>query len=91
MIAKRLDITGRVQDVRFRKTTKEKAEELGIYGWVRNCKKREDMVKIYALGEEDALLKFIDWCHTGPSNALIDSVEISHTEAKKYESFEITE
>ncbi len=36
MIAFRIKVTGRVQGVFFRASTKEKAEELGINGWVRN-------------------------------------------------------
>jgi len=35
-IITKFEVSGRVQGVFFRKSTKEKADELGIWGWVRN-------------------------------------------------------
>ena len=35
-IITKFEVSGRVQGVFFRKSTKQKADELGIWGWVRN-------------------------------------------------------
>jgi len=35
-IITKFEVSGRVQGVFFRKSTKERADELGIWGWVRN-------------------------------------------------------
>jgi len=73
-------VTGKVQGVFFRQSTKEKADELGLCGFVRN----EDDGSVYleAEGEKAQLEKMIDWCRRGPSRARVDSV---HTEEKNLE------
>ena len=37
-VTKRLLVTGRVQGVGFRFYAQRKARELGVTGWVRNCR-----------------------------------------------------
>jgi acylphosphatase len=91
MIAKNIRVNGTVQGVFFRATTKEKADELGIKGWVRNCRKRSDSVKIYAEGEEGAVEKFIEWCRKGPERADVKEVEIAEAKAENSTSFEVTD
>ncbi len=73
MKAIHLTITGRVQGVFFRATTKDKADSLGILGWVKNC--ADGSVEIVAQGEEDALKEFVAWCHEGPGAAEVENVE----------------
>jgi|TARA_Y100000310_G_scaffold230644_1_gene233114 acylphosphatase len=91
MIAKNIRVNGTVQGVCFRANTKEKADELGIKGWVRNCRKRNDSVKIFAEGEEDAMQKFLDWCHEGPDSADIKEVIIDEAKAENSTSFDVTD
>ncbi len=74
-------ISGRVQGVWFRSSTKEKADELGIKGWVRNLPNRE--VEIEAQGGILPLEKFIEWCHSGPPGADVTNVEIENIEHGK--------
>jgi len=73
---KRLKITaeGRVQGVFFRDSTRNKATELGICGFVRN--QPDGKVYIEAEGECAALECFSQWCHKGPKWARVDKVEI---------------
>jgi acylphosphatase len=72
MPAIRLHITGRVQGVWFRATVKERADELGIKGWVRNTD--DGAVEILAEGEEDSLDQFRQWCRKGPPMAQVEEL-----------------
>jgi len=82
-----LKITGIVQGVFFRQTTVEKARELDICGWIRNCE--DGSVELEAEGDENLLKVFIQWCHRGPRSAVVNNVEIKNGEAKNYKTFEI--
>jgi acylphosphatase len=61
--ATHINVHGRVQGVWFRAGTKEKADELGLLGWVKN--RPEGTVEIHAEGEKPQLEKFIAWCRKG--------------------------
>lgn len=80
-------ITGKVQGVFFRKSAKDKAQELGIKGVVKN--KPEGSVYIEAEGEEAILGEFIVWCKKGPSQAKVDDVIVTEGSVVDYEKFEI--
>ena len=80
-------ICGKVQGVWFRAGSKEKADELGIFGWVKN--KLEGTVEIYAEGEKSQLENFIAWCHKGTPAANVTSLEINPIPLQKFTSFKI--
>jgi acylphosphatase len=52
-------ISGRVQGVWFRASTKEKADELGLTGWVKNNSKGD--VEAVFEGDESAVREIIAW------------------------------
>ena len=85
--AVKIKIKGTVQGVFFRQSTVEKARELDITGWVRNCE--DGSVEIEAEGDENLLRVFVQWCHRGPRNAKVNSVDISEIEVRGVEKFEI--
>jgi acylphosphatase len=87
MTSKHINVYGIVQDVFFRQRTKEKANALGIKGWVRNCE--DGTVEIEAEGTSEALDEFVKWCHTGPPRAVVNKVEVSESPIKNFTSFEI--
>ncbi len=72
---KHLDIKiyGYVQGVFFRFSAQEKAQILGINGFVRN--ESDGTVYIEAEGKEDDLKQFLNWCSKGPSGARVEKVE----------------
>lgn len=70
-------VTGKVQDVFFRQTTRETARRLGISGWVRN--EPDGAVYIEAQGTEAAMADFIAWCQEGPAQARVDAVTVDKT------------
>jgi acylphosphatase len=53
---------------------KEKADQLGIKGWVRN--EEDGTVKIVAEGRGGVLEKFIEWCKKGSPLARVDKVDV---------------
>ena len=69
-------ISGHVQGVWYRASTKQKAEQLGITGWVRNT--ADGCVEAVFEGEEKKVEELIRWCHHGPPLAKIDKVEIKN-------------
>lgn len=67
-------ISGRVQGVWYRANTKQKADELGLSGWVRNTAK--GTVEAVFEGEETIVNEMIAWCWKGPPLAKVTRVEI---------------
>ena len=74
MIKSKFLIQGRVQGIFFRKSTKRIAENLGIYGWVRNLPTGE--VEVLAIGKQKAINEFIKWLKIGPKFARVDKLKI---------------
>lgn len=74
MTAVRARIHGRVQGVGFRYSTRQKAQELGIVGWVRN--EFDGTVLVEAEGEEAAMSSFVSWLNDGPPPARVESVDV---------------
>lgn len=88
-MTKHLNITvkGKVIDVNFRLHTQEKAQELGVSGFILN--QPPDAVYIEAEGQEPNLSQFLAWCHQGPVYAKVKSVQAAPGEAKAFSGFEI--
>ena len=78
-------ISGVVQGVFFRASTKAKAEELGIKGIVRN--ERDGSVYVEAEGDDKDLEEFIRWCQKGPARASVDNCEVNEGGFKGFCSF----
>lgn len=70
----RLKIHGRVQGVFFRQSTREKARELGLKGWVKNMP--DGTVEALACGPENVVNELIAWCGQGPAYARVDKVDV---------------
>ena len=69
----RVLVSGKVQGVFFRSSTKDKAEELGISGWVRNLS--DGRVEAVFEGEKEDVDKMVEWCRKGPEYARVTGVE----------------
>lgn len=87
---KHLDITvtGLVQGVWFRASTKEQAELIGITGFVRN--QADGSVYLEAEGSEEGLEVLVKWLRQGPSAARVDNLEIKESELQNFPDFEIS-
>ena len=67
-------ISGMVQGVWFRASTKNKAEQLGLKGWVKNT--YDGNVEAVFEGEEKHVDDMINWCYHGPPSAEVRNVEV---------------
>ena len=75
-----LKITGRVQGVGFRNSTRRKARELGVSGWVKNL--ADGSVEAVVEGEKDNVEDLISWANTGPRLANVNEVEVDRRQPK---------
>jgi acylphosphatase len=85
---KTLRISGMVQGVFFRKSTQQKAEELGIKGWVKN--EKDGTVTVEIEGLDQAIQVMEAWLKSGPTAAKVESITlVNRQEDKGYTNFEI--
>lgn len=69
----RVRISGRVQGVAYRWSTRDRANELGIVGWVKNLPDGD--VEAEFTGSREAVDRMVAWCHDGPPLARVLRVE----------------
>lgn len=82
-----IKVSGRVQGVFYRASTKETADKLGIKGWVRN--EPDGSVLIEAEGTRQQVEKLIAWCHEGPQFAHVEQVEQEEKPLEGFQEFSI--
>lgn len=84
---RRIRIYGKVQGVWFRASTKQKADQLGLKGIVKN--ENDGSVYVEVRGGAEILKQFLDWCKKGPELANVREVNIEEMEMKDFSGFEI--
>ncbi|MCX2433191.1 MULTISPECIES: acylphosphatase [unclassified Pedobacter] len=82
-----IKVTGKVQGVFFRASTKAVADQMGIRGFVKN--EKDGSVYIEAEAEPFILDAFIDWCKEGPEKSVVENVVLSDGELKDFRNFEV--
>jgi acylphosphatase len=70
-------VSGRVQNVWFRDSTRRRARELGVGGWVRNLP--DGRVEAVFEGEDVRVRRALDFVKTGPPGARVDGVVVDET------------
>ncbi len=81
-------ISGKVQGVFFRDSTRHKANELDLNGWVKNTP--DGQVEALFEGTSDAVREMLDWCKQGPSQATVENVDADIEEpAEDLKGFEV--
>jgi acylphosphatase len=75
IIARRCYVSGRVQGVFYRASTRQRALELGCRGYARNLP--DGRVEVLAVGDTDAVLTLIKWLWQGPPAAHVTDVAVS--------------
>jgi len=80
-------VSGKVQGVFFRQSTKDKANQLDIKGEVRNLSNGN--VEIIATGTKEQLDKLIEWCKKGPPRADVTGVDVQEVSLQTFHHFKI--
>ena len=65
-------VTGHVQGVFFRDSTRRKAEALGLSGWVKNAP--DGIVEAVFEGPSENVRELVAWCEQGPPGASVEDV-----------------
>ncbi len=78
LVRARVLVSGRVQGVWFRESTRERASQLGLSGWVRNLP--DGRVEALFEGERTAVDAALDFIREGPRLAHVLSAEIEDYE-----------
>ena len=73
IVARRLEISGKVQGVGFRYFVAHYARQQGLRGWVHN--RRDGSVEALLIGEEAAVGVVADQCRRGPPQARVDRLD----------------
>lgn len=74
-IARRCIVSGRVQGVFYRASTRQRALELGLSGYA--CNLPDGRVEVLAVGDPGAVQSLIDWLAIGPPAAHVAKVELA--------------
>ena len=77
-VTRHLRISGRVQGVGYRASLMGVAEQLGLKGWVRNC--RDGSVEAVVQGPAQAVEDLGAWARQGPPHARVEQVKMSPAE-----------
>ncbi len=85
--ARRFVVSGRVQGVWFRDSTRREAQSLGITGYAVNLQSGE--VEVLACGESGALDALRDWLRQGPPMAKVDAVAETRVDYRTLPGFTI--
>jgi len=85
--AVRAVVRGGVQGVFFRATTRRRALELGLTGWVRN--EDDGSVRVHAEGPPAAVGELVAFLGEGPRGARVEEVAVEDAKVEGHEQFAV--
>jgi acylphosphatase len=74
-------VSGDVQGVFFRDSTRKKAEQLGLAGWVKNLP--DGRVEALFEGPSQRVREMVRWCEQGPPHAAVENVDVEFDTAQE--------
>jgi acylphosphatase len=80
-------VTGKVQGVYFRATTRDTAREQGVDGWVRNLD--DGRVEAVFEGPETDVEAMVEFCHEGSSAAHVEDVDVTYEQPQDEDGFHV--
>lgn len=87
MVCRRCLVSGRVQGVFFRASTREQALHLGVRGLARNLP--DGRVEVLACGSRESVDGLCAWLRSGPPLAQVTGVECSVVEVTPPDGFRV--
>lgn len=85
--AVRARVTGAVQGVGFRESTRREALRDGVRGWVRN--EDDGSVSVHVEGERDRVQRLLEFLRDGPRGARVEEVGIEEVVPEGHEQFAV--
>jgi acylphosphatase len=82
-----ITVSGKVHGVYYRRSTKEKASDFGITGFVKNLP--DGSVYVIATGTAEQLAALKTWCKTGPPEAMVDTIATEELPLHPFTEFTI--
>jgi acylphosphatase len=86
-IRRRIVVSGLVQGVWFRESTRRLAERYGVAGWVRN--EPDGTVQALFEGAPEVVARLVDFCRLGPPGAEVERVEVFEEEPEGIAAFDV--
>ncbi|MDJ0833198.1 MAG: acylphosphatase [Gammaproteobacteria bacterium] len=80
-------VSGRVQGVFFRDSTRRQAQHLALTGHAINLP--DGRVEVIACGSEEQLEQLLAWLHEGPEYAVVNALEVETIDIVKPAAFTI--
>jgi acylphosphatase len=80
-------VSGKVQGVYFRATTRNMAEQHDVDGWVRNLD--DGRVEAVFEGSEADVETMVEFCHEGSESARVEDVDVTYEEPRNAGDFRI--
>jgi len=80
-------VSGRVQGVFFRATTRDRAQDESVDGWVKNLD--DGRVEAVFEGDPEAVDDMVDFCYEGSDMASVSTVEVEEEEPEGIDGFKI--
>ena len=80
-------VSGKVQGVYFRATTRDTAREYDVDGWVRNLD--DGRVEAVFEGPQPDVKAMVEFCHEGSELARVGDVDVSYEEPQDEDGFRI--
>lgn len=78
-------VSGKVQGVWYRASTKTEAEKLGIKGWARNLD--DGRVEVLACGDKEKVMQLLEWLKHGPRLARVTEVTVELLPFESHDEF----
>lgn len=84
-MCRRFSVTGRVQGVFFRASTRDVAVKLSLTGYARNMP--DGSVEVLACGMDDSIEKLAAWLRDGPRMASVAGVDSEEVDYQEFSGF----
>jgi acylphosphatase len=80
-------VSGRVQGVFYRASTREAARARDVDGWVKNL--ADGRVEAVFEGPRDDVEAMVEWCHDGSDASAVDDVAVEYEDPAGLSGFEV--